>query len=67
MNENAKPTESVEPKGIDFGDQYQEYAKRAWDCLNAKQKKSIEDYFGGKTNTLPTQAAEEFIMNKREP
>jgi RNA polymerase sigma-B factor len=67
INEHAKPTESLEPQEINFGDQYQEYAKLAWDCLNAKQKKSIEDYFGGKTNTLPTQAAEEFIMNKREP
>ena len=67
INEHAKPTESLEPQEINFGEQYQQQAERAWNCLNAKQKKSIEDYFCGKTHTLPTQAVEEFIMNKREP
>ena len=67
INEHAKPTESLEPQEIDFGGQYQNHAERAWNCLNAKQKKSIEDYFCGKTNTLPTQSVEMFMLNFREP
>lgn len=67
INEHAKPTESLEPAEIDFEKQYQQSAEKAWNCLNAKQRKSIEDYFCGKTNSLPTESIKEFIMNHREP
>ena len=67
INEHAKPTESLEPTEIDFGLQYQEYAQDAWNLLNAKQKKSIEDYFSGRTSTLPTESIQNFILHFQEP
>ena len=66
INEHAKPTDSLEPEEIDFGLQYQGYAMDAWNLLNMKQKKAIEDYFGGKTSTLPTEAIEKLILNFRD-
>ena len=67
INEHAKPTESLEPLEIDFGLQYQEYAQDAWNRLNAKQKKSIEDYFSGRTNNLPTESIQNFILYFQKP
>lgn len=67
INEHAKPTESLEPLEIDFGLQYQEYAQDAWNRLNAKQKKSIEDYFSGRTSNLPTESIQNFVLYFQKP
>lgn len=62
INEHAKPTESLEPEEINFGEHYRFYAERAWNMLNAKQRKAIEDYFCSKTNTLPVEAIQDFLQ-----
>lgn len=62
INEQAKPTDSLEPAELDFQSEYMNRAKHAWNSLNAKQRKAIQDYFGGKTNNLPIEAVEAFLL-----
>ena len=50
INDQAKPTESLEPAELDFRGQFLSRAENCWDSLNAKQRKAIQDYFSSKTN-----------------
>tara|TARA_B100001094_G_C18153677_1_gene785183 strand:- start:301 stop:921 length:621 start_codon:yes stop_codon:yes gene_type:complete len=63
INDHASPTDSLEPEEINFADQYKVYAEYAWNLLTAKHKKSIQDYFCSKNNTLPVDSINEFLHN----
>ena len=61
INDQAKPTESLEPAEMDFQSVFMQRAEFAWNTLDSKQQKAILDYFAGKTNTLPSQAIQSLI------
>lgn len=66
INDQAKPTESLEPAELDFREQFLSRAEHCWNSLNAKQRKAIQDYFSSKTNNLPTEAVQAFLLTDTE-
>ena len=62
INEQAKPTESLEPAEIDFQAEFIARAEFAWNSLEQKQRKVIQDYFSGKNNNLPVGAIQAFLL-----
>lgn len=62
INEQAKPTESLEPAEIDFQAEFVARAEFAWNSLEQKQRKVIQDYFSGKNNNLPVEAIQAFLL-----
>ena len=66
INDQAKPTDSLEPAELDFREQFLSRAEHCWNSLNAKQRKAIQDYFSSKTNNLPTEAVQAFLLTDTE-
>ena len=66
INDQAKPTESLEPAELDFREQFLSRAEHCWNSLNAKQRKAIQDYFSSKTNNLPVDAVQAFLLTDTE-
>ena len=62
INDQAKPTDSLEPTELDFREHYLSRAEHCWESLNAKQRKAIQDYFSSKTNNLPIEAVQAFLL-----
>ena len=62
INEQAKPTESLEPAEIDFQAEFVARAEFAWNSLEQKQRKVIQDYFSGKNNNLPVEAIQAYLL-----
>lgn len=60
INEQAKPTEGMEPDEIDFAQKFMAVAENAWNLLDDGQRKSIEDYLSGRSNALPVKQVAEF-------
>lgn len=66
INDQAKPTDSLEPAELDFRELFLLRAEQSWNALNAKQRKSIQDYFSSKTNNLPVEAVQAFLLTDTE-
>jgi RNA polymerase sigma factor (sigma-70 family) len=62
INEQAKPTKSLEPAEMDFQAEFVARAEFAWNSLEQKQRKVIQDYFSGKNNNLPVEAIQAFLL-----
>lgn len=56
LNDQAKPTDSLEPDEIDFALTYLCESEDGWKYLSENQRWSIENYFSGNTNRLPSEA-----------
>lgn len=61
LNDQAKPTDSLEPDEIDFGQRYMIDAIERFGRLTQSERHSIENYFNGGTNRFPTSAIEAFL------
>lgn len=61
LNDQAKPTESLEPDEIDFATMYIEEAERVWLALDRSDQMAIESYLTGATNRLPLPALRQFL------
>lgn len=66
INDQAKPTDSLEPSELDFQSLFLTRAAEVWTFLSAKQRKAIQDYFSGKTNNLPIDAVKAFLLKNAE-
>ena len=66
INDQAKPTDSLEPTELDFRKHFLSRAEHCWESLNAKQRKAIQDYFSSKTNNLPIEAVQAFLLTDTE-
>jgi len=66
INDQAKPTDSLEPAEVDFRQEFLLRAEHCWNSLNAKQRKVIQDYFSSKTNNLPIEAVQAFLLTDTE-
>jgi RNA polymerase sigma-B factor len=66
INDQAKPTDSLEPTELDFRELFLSRAEHCWESLNAKQRKAIQDYFSSKTNNLPVEAVQAFLLTDTE-
>jgi len=66
INDQAKPTDSLEPTELDFREEFLLRAEQSWNALNAKQRKSVQDYFSSKTNNLPVEAVQAFLLTDTE-
>lgn len=61
LNDQAKPTESLEPEEIDFSEKYMTDAIYAFSLLGPNERQMIENYFNGVTNKIPSIAINSFI------
>lgn len=66
INDQAKPTESLEPSELDFREDFLSRAEHCWNSLNSKHRKAIQDYFSSKTNNLPVEAVQAFLLTDTE-
>lgn len=66
INDQAKPTECLEPSELDFREHFLSRAEHCWESLNTKQRRAIQDYFSSKTNNLPVEAVQAFLLTDTE-
>jgi DNA-directed RNA polymerase specialized sigma subunit len=62
LNDQAKPTESLEPDEINFAEQFIRDAHSAWELLGDQEKGPIMAYLKQTTNRLPSQAMKDFMI-----
>jgi len=61
LNDQAKPSESLEPDEIDFGERFISDALLAYSKLSAQERQSIESYFNANTSKPPYTAISSFL------
>lgn len=61
LNDQAKPTDSLEPDEIDFHSIYLRQAQLAWYAIDDDSRSAIEAYLMSSTNRLPTAAIRAFL------
>ena len=63
LNDQAKPTESLEPDEIDFGQRYMLDTIERFSELSNSECQSIVNYFNGGTNRFPSAAVDAFVQD----
>jgi len=66
LNDQAKPTESLEPDEIDFSERYIGDAIEAYCKLSPQERQGIENYFNGAVSKLPSNQINRFIEKVTE-
>lgn len=66
LNDQAKPTESLEPDEINFAKDYIVRAHQAFESLDAQDRNSIENYFCNGSSRLPAAAVSSFYYLSQE-
>ena len=61
LNDQAKPTESLEPEEINFAEKFIADALSAYTKLSPQERQSIENYFNASTSKPPHGAISSFI------
>jgi len=62
LNDQAKPTESLEPTEIDFAQRFMIETLERFSRLTQAEQTAINNYFESVTNRLPTAAIEAFLQ-----
>lgn len=63
LNDQAKPTESLEPDEIDFADKFQTLAKMGWSDLTEQEQSAITNYLTNASTRIPHNQAKSFTEN----
>lgn len=66
LNDQAKPTESLEPEEIDFATRYLCDAEEAWKRISEPCRSAIDGYLGNLSNRLPLNQLSEFLQETNE-
>lgn len=61
LNDQARPTDPLEPIEIDFTETYVMSAYNAWINIADQEKRAIDSYLSGATNRLPSLAMSSFL------
>lgn len=60
LNDQASPTECLEPEEINFADRFECLARMGWESIDLSDQQAIENYLGGSTSKIPYAQAKEF-------
>lgn len=63
LNDQAKPTDSLEPDELDFSQRFMVEAVEKFRALKPAERQAIENYFNCATNRFPTVAIDAFIKS----
>lgn len=63
LNDQAKPTESLEPDEIDFADKFQTLAKMGWSDLAEQEQSAITNYLTNASTRIPYNQVKAFTEN----
>jgi len=63
LNDQASPTESLEPEEINFADRFQVLAKMGWSDLTEQDQNAISNYFNSMTSRIPYNQVKAFSEN----
>lgn len=63
LNDQAKPTESLEPDEIDFADKFQTLAKMGWSDLTEQEQSAITNYLTNASTRIPYNQVKAFAEN----
>lgn len=66
LNDQAKPTESLEPDEIDFAQRYLCDVEETWKRLPETIRNPIDGYFNNMTNRLPSVPIQEMLKTLEE-
>ena len=66
LNDQAKPTESLEPDEIDFSTRYLCDAEEAWKRIGEGARSAIDGYFNNLSNRMPLNQLSEFLNETNE-
>lgn len=63
LNDQAKPTESLEPDEIDFADKFQALTKMGWSDLTEQEQSAIVNYLTNASTRIPYNQVKAFTEN----
>jgi RNA polymerase sigma-B factor len=63
LNDQASPTDPLEPDEIDFSDKFQTLARMGWTELTEQEQQLMVSYFTGSSSRRPDQAVRKFTEN----
>jgi RNA polymerase sigma-B factor len=63
LNDQASPTDPLEPEEINFADRFQVLAKMGWSDLTEQDQQVISNYFNGATSRIPYNQVKAFSEN----
>ncbi|MFZ9315681.1 MAG: sigma factor [Candidatus Nanopelagicaceae bacterium] len=61
LNDQASPTESLEPEEINFAERFQVLAKMGWSQLDEQEQNYISNYFNNLSSRIPHNQMKVFV------
>lgn len=63
LNDQANPTDPLEPDEINFAEKFQTLATMGWSDMSEQEQQAIMNYFNGTSSRIPYNQVKAFIEN----
>lgn len=61
LNDQASPTDCLEPEEINFADKFECLTRMGWESIDQSEQQSIEGYLNSSTSKIPYNQIKQFI------